>query len=407
MPVRRLFALAALLMVALIAGAGLLWLRPAEARPTDADFAAPLSARAAAESVAAAQAAEARLRAEARRKLGAIDPRRLPLTPTLYFSETGHHLSNRSGFLDFWRANGQQVNFGYPISDEIVEGGRVVQYFEQARFEYHPEALGTPHQVELGLLGREALAIQGMPGGIADPQSGGDYFPQTRHSLSGEFRAFWKKRGGLEAFGFPLSEPTDEGGRIVQYFERVKLEYHPEDMDSFFRSAEAANGFNLNTLFEVRVSPLGRQIAAARGVSTAPAAQLAGTAIWSPALWQRHVDVDLTAQWLSAYEDDLLVYRAPVATGRDGFNTPTGDFAIYYRLPMQDMTGSIGGETWFVPHIPWVQYIVGGVAFHGTYWHDAHGTGTRMSHGCVNLKIDDAQWLYNWADIGTTVHIHY
>jgi lipoprotein-anchoring transpeptidase ErfK/SrfK len=108
-----------------------------------------------------------------------------------------------------------------------------------------------------------------------------------------------------------------------------------------------------------------------------------------------------------AYENDLAVWHAPVATGRDGFNTPTGDFAIYYRVPMQDMTGSIGGESWYVPHIPWVQYIVGGVAFHGTYWHNAHGTGTRMSHGCVNLRIDDAEWLYGWADIGTTVTIHY
>ncbi|NTW01741.1 MAG: L,D-transpeptidase, partial [Oscillochloris sp.] len=49
----------------------------------------------------------------------------------------------------------------------------------------------------------------------------------------------------------------------------------------------------------------------------------------------------------------------------------------------------------------------GGVAFHGTYWHNAHGTGVRMSHGCVNLRIDDAEWLYEWADIGTIVSIHY
>jgi lipoprotein-anchoring transpeptidase ErfK/SrfK len=52
-------------------------------------------------------------------------------------------------------------------------------------------------------------------------------------------------------------------------------------------------------------------------------------------------------------------------------------------------------------------YVVGGVALHGTYWHNAFGTGARMSHGCINLTIEDAQWLYEWADIGTTVTIHY
>jgi hypothetical protein len=193
----------------------------------------------------------------------------------------------------------------------------------------------------------------------------------------------------------------------VQYFERARLEWWPEDMDSFFRSAEQSNGFNMNTLYEVRVSDVGRRLATASSIDVAPVEQLPGTAIWSPAIWQRHIDVNLSTQHLVAYEGGLAVWHAPVATGRDGFNTPTGEFAIYYRLPMQDMTGSIGGESWYVPHIPWVQYIVGGVAFHGTYWHDAHGSGVRMSHGCVNLRIDDAEWLYEWADIGTVVDIHY
>ena len=96
-----------------------------------------------------------------------------------------------------------------------------------------------------------------------------------------------------------------------------------------------------------------------------------------------------------------------MATGKDGFNTPAGTFAIYSKYPMETMTGSAGGETWYVPDIPWVQYVVGGVALHGTYWHDRWGTGFRLSHGCINLNIDDAQWLYEWADIGTQVDIHY
>ncbi|NJM08377.1 L,D-transpeptidase [Candidatus Gracilibacteria bacterium] len=327
--------------------------------------------------------------------------------PTIYFEQTGHHLSNRAGFLDFWRANGRLLIFGYPISEELVENGRIVQYFERARFEYHPESAGTPAQVQLGLLGNEILAIQGMPAGIDDPQTGVSYFPETRHTLWGEFKQYWQKRGGVEQFGYPLSEVVDENGRQVQYFERAKMLYYPEDMDWFFRSAEATNGFNLNTLREVQLSDLGRQVAQIRGIDLSPTPQLPGATTWHKNLWGRHISVDLSRQWLTAYEGDLIVFDAPVATGRDGFNTPPGEFAIYDRYPMQTMIGNMGGESWNVPNIPWVQYVVGGVALHGTYWHDAHGTGVRMSHGCINLKIDDAHWLYDWADIGTTVSIHY
>lgn len=407
MRVRRLHTLIALLLVGLLTVTGVLWSNRAEARYHDADFAAPMSYSEARAAVESAQAREAAARNSIQQKLGAIDPSLLPYMPTLYFEETGHHLSNRSGFLNFWRANGQTLIFGYPITEEFVEKGRIVQYFERARFEYFPGDSTNPTGVHLGLIGRELLNIQGMPDGIDDPQNGSFYFSETRHSLWGEFRTYWNRRGGLDVFGFPLSESVEEGDRVVQYFERAKLVYNPEDMDSFFRSMEASNGFNLNTLHEVQLGDIGRQLATLRNINIGPVAQLPGTALWSPAIFDRHIDVNLSEQWLTAYEGDLAVYSAPVATGRDGFNTPTGDYAIYYKLPMQDMVGNAAGESWYVPHIPWVQYVVGGVALHGTYWHDAHGTGVRMSHGCINLRIDDAQWLYEWADVGTSVSIHY
>lgn len=402
MSARRLSSLVALGLAVTIALLTVLAVRPTAARP-QADFAPPLSETLAQASVAAHSAAAVADRAVAAQEMGAANIGSLPNLRTVYFAETGHHLSNRTGFLDFWRANGQVLIFGYPVTEEIVERGRIVQYFERGRLEYNPE-LG---QVQLGLVGAELLQIQGLPPRVDDPQSGAAYFPETGHSLWGEFKGYWEKRGGLAAFGYPLSEVVDEGGRQVQYFERAKMEHHPEDMAAFFRSMESYNGFNLNSLFEVRLSDIGRQLAGLRGVNMAMVPQLPGAATWNPAIFARHIEVDLSRQWLTAYEGELPVYSAPVATGRDGFNTPTGDYAIYYRLPMQTMVGDMGGESWNVPNVPWVQYVVGGVALHGTYWHDAHGTGARMSHGCINLKIDDAQWLYEWADIGTTVSIHY
>lgn len=146
-----------------------------------------------------------------------VDAARLPRLTTLYFPQTGHHLSNRSGFLDFWRANGQVPIFGYPITEEIVEQGRIVQYFERARFEYHPALLGQPGQVQLGLLGRELFAGAARPQfeAVAMSVDGGRFFAETGLAIEGEFQRFWERRGALPLFGFPISPPLDEDGQVV------------------------------------------------------------------------------------------------------------------------------------------------------------------------------------------------
>ncbi len=119
------------------------------------------------------------------------------------------------------------------------------------------------------------------------------------------------------------------------------------------------------------------------------------------------IDVNLRTQRLVAYERGRVVYRALVATGKNGFRTPTGTFRIYRKLKDRTMRGCLNGECWVVPHVPNVMYIYGGVALHGTYWHNLFGTGRRMSHGCVNLSLKDAAWLYKWAPVGTRVTVHY
>ncbi|HET7035319.1 MAG TPA: N-acetylmuramoyl-L-alanine amidase [Thermomicrobiaceae bacterium] len=90
-----------------------------------------------------------------------------------YYSETGHFLCNT--FRAYWQSHGLDFGdpgfsareslalFGYPISEEYVDPqtGYVTQYFERARFEYHPEFKGTPYDVELGLLGNQVLSERG------------------------------------------------------------------------------------------------------------------------------------------------------------------------------------------------------------------------------------------------------
>jgi hypothetical protein len=329
----------------------------------------------------------------------------------MYFAQTGFHLSDRAGFLSFWREHGGMLIFGYPISGELVENGRVVQYFERARFEYAPEHAGTVDQVQLALVGSETTGYNDFPDGV--PQDGRIYFNETRQTLGGRFLKFWEKRGGLRIFGYPISEPieeispTDGQLRIAQYFERARFEWVAEDMDGFYRSMESANGVMLATLNEIRLLDVGRRAMQLHNIVPQPVAQMAGATTWNTDNFARRIEVNLSTQQLVAYEDNVPVYYAPVATGRDGFNTPVGSFNIQSKLPIQTMVGAMQGEVWNVPDIPWVQYVVGDVALHGTYWHDAWGTGTRMSHGCINLNIDDAQWLYEWADVGTRVDVHY
>ncbi len=121
----------------------------------------------------------------------------------------------------------------------------------------------------------------------------------------------------------------------------------------------------------------------------------------------KRIEISLAKQWLYAYEGDYMVFDAPVSTGRDGFETPRGSFTIFSKLPLQTMRGSAGGETWEVPNVPSVMYFQGGgYAIHGTYWHNSFGTGARLSHGCVNLSLDKAAWLYEWSPMGTPVIVY-
>jgi lipoprotein-anchoring transpeptidase ErfK/SrfK len=113
------------------------------------------------------------------------------------------------------------------------------------------------------------------------------------------------------------------------------------------------------------------------------------------------IDVDKSEQWLTAYEGDTPVFGAPVSTGGDGYYTPEGEFVIEYMLEWQTMWGA----DYYLPDVPYVMYFADHFAIHGAYWHSAFGYP--VSHGCVNLPVSAAGWLYNWASIGTPVVIHY
>jgi lipoprotein-anchoring transpeptidase ErfK/SrfK len=118
--------------------------------------------------------------------------------------------------------------------------------------------------------------------------------------------------------------------------------------------------------------------------------------------------VDLSDQWVYAYEGGKQVFAAPTSTGKDGFRTPTGTFKILSKYRTKTMQGSANGETWRADNVPYVMFFTTrGHALHGAPWlaKSVFGSGVRRSHGCVNLPVDAAGWFYNWAPLGTTVQV--
>jgi hypothetical protein len=174
-----------------------------------------------------------------------------------YFEQTGHNVG--FAFLRYFLANGGVDTFGYPRTEELVEQGMAVQYFQRARFEYHADKAGSPAEVQLTLLG-DALTADRRPfprpsAFPSGPQH--QFFPETGHGVHFGFLKYFNANGGLRAFGYPISEElqeanSDGSGRsyTVQYFQRARFEYHPE---------------KAGTPYEVELGLLGDQFLRQRG----------------------------------------------------------------------------------------------------------------------------------------------
>ena len=115
----------------------------------------------------------------------------------------------------------------------------------------------------------------------------------------------------------------------------------------------------------------------------------------------RWIDVDLTNQRVYAYEGETVVNSFLVSTGTWLTPTVTGQYNIYVKYRSAPMSG----PGYYLPNVPYIMYFYKDYGLHGTYWHN--NFGTPMSHGCVNLRTDEAAWLYGWASVGTLVNIHY
>jgi len=156
---------------------------------------------------------------------------------------------------------------------------------------------------------------------------------------------------------------------------------------------------------------------------------------------QKLIEINLSTQALYAYEYGSLVFQTNISSGVPGdptggagipTTTPAGKFTIIDKVAAKHMGYSYFGQqttgnvladvdNYVLPGVPWTSFFTPqGHAFHGTYWHE--NFGSPMSHGCINMRSNEANWIYRWTSptplapttervatrgLGTTVEIHY
>jgi hypothetical protein len=349
---------------------------------------------------------------------------------TVFVPSTGHTADGL--FLDLWRAEPDLL--GDPVTEEIhprtgftagAEAG-VVQYFENLALVYLPDEV-PENQVALLDLGRQALEEAKKAGlsraleralerSVCSPANAGSCVNvvASGHTVGGSFLERWQTGETTTLLGAPLSESfTAPDGTRVQYFEKGILR-------------QIATG-------EVEPLPLGRIAAKRAQLDLEPIEQPEDVPVYDEELFipppdatpvdagipdwgfgpgpqqgaWKEVVVSISAQTMWAYEEGEVVMSSLVSTGTAEVpetTTPIGFHSVVAKFDAQTMEGTISGEYYRVEDVPYVMYFDdGGDALHGTYWHS--NFGTPMSHGCVNLPMDIAAWMYGWADIGTAVSV--
>lgn len=344
---------------------------------------------------------------------------------TVWVDTTGHTVDGL--FLDAWRS--ARALLGDPISEERTEAvqlpdedapvDRTVQYFAGGALLYQDE-LGSVTMMPLGIwaLNADLERFPALPLPAAsecdDLSSTECATFETGFSVRAGFKAFWDTNGGPSLIGAPRSEQFENRDhRLTQYFTNAVLLWDGEqaiEPRALGREMAERQRVDLDPIpqpeeipafhEELFIAPLAPELGVSDGELTdyGPGA-IAGT--------EREIVISRGLQTLWAYDDGELVLTTLVSTGVGAVPetvTPLGSWSVHTKVESQTMEGVIAGEHYRVEDVPWVMYFDDrGDALHGAYWHS--NFGTPMSHGCVNLPLDVAEYLYSWADYGTPVTI--
>jgi hypothetical protein len=317
----------------------------------------------------------------------------------VYFEETGQILSGP--FLDSWFRFGGPDRTGFPVTAPMRIGDRWVQWFEYARFEVPAETYeGAPvDAIESAPIGSAYARTFGYARAhpafapVGGAGEGGRYFEDSRHTVANAFLAAYDLPANNGRYGLPISEEFAINGTTYQFFEHGALSW------------TEATGV-------VRV-PVGTLDAMIQGTLGSRVEQPENADIFTPDFFalrgqypgERWIEVNTSAFTLTAWEGDTPVMKTLIVTGASLTPTVEGEFHVYWKIPSQTMTGAgPDGIRYIQADVPSVMYFFQDWAIHGTYWRSSFGYAA--SHGCVNVPLSEAAWLYEWASIGTRVVVH-
>jgi lipoprotein-anchoring transpeptidase ErfK/SrfK len=120
----------------------------------------------------------------------------------------------------------------------------------------------------------------------------------------------------------------------------------------------------------------------------------------------QRIVVDISEQRLTAYENDVAVHTFLISSGTYSFPTPLGSTTVTAKIPVHRYTWSYGPNNpnnYDLPGVKWNLRFRQNYYIHSAYWHNSFGR--RMSHGCINVDMKNAEWIYNWAEVGAVVDI--
>lgn len=123
----------------------------------------------------------------------------------------------------------------------------------------------------------------------------------------------------------------------------------------------------------------------------------------------RYIDVDLSEQKTRVYEYGELKREFYISSGVSGHNTNTGNFTVLQKIYMKDYKWEYGEnhpDNYDIKDVKWNLLFNASEReyLHYAYWHN--NFGHVMSHGCVNIDATNAEWIYNWAQVGDPVIVH-
>lgn len=191
--------------------------------------------------------------------------------------------------------------------------------------------------------------------------------------------------------GVDQTEPSDIAGNIYVVQPGDTLSQIARTYNTTVADLLAANG-----LPDASFIWYGQRLRIKSNAAIAEAAQAN-----APIDGKRWIEVDLTTQMLTAWQGDVAIMHTSISSGLPGTPTVTGRYQVGIKYQSQRMTG----PGYDLPGVPWVMYFYGDYAIHGAYWHT--NFGVPMSRGCVNMVPSEAEFLYNWAPVGTEVYVHY